>query len=150
MLGSELVLVHEVESNEGACPSESSPAVDSYSFPSADDLVAQLQELNNNVVGRVASIGVLHVVHLDIVSFELTMAVHLLVESYDCLDFVAQEHVHEEAWFECPILGIAGGTAHGQDLSRDNPVDVALVELVQFEVLSSVEGLVSVPALLNR
>ena len=147
----DLVVFHGIEADECARAAETRLAVDSDSacVGVLEVLLTGVHELVDDILRRGRAIGEYHVVMSDVLGEEGCAIVFSFVQT----DHSADIQVLEDVDVTCSSVTIAVHSVplidwshEGQELARDDPVEVAVLDLLIMLVLSCIKCLEVIPS----
>ena len=144
--GWEFVVLHRVNSNQSACPSEASLAVNGHDSRLP---LCYVEETLDNVLGRRGPIDEEEIGVIDSIPYKPICIILLLVQPNDSRDFEVLEHldvVLRGVATAVVLAHVVEGTHKGDELVRDDPIEVTVLHSLVVLVLLVVELLEVVPA----
>ena len=147
-------MLHGVETDQGACATETSLAVDGdcAGLGVGEVGLARRHELVHDCLGWCRTISEDHVFVVNVLVQERLTIVLGFVEANNFVDSEVLEDVDVAG--SCVAISVdrvtsVDGAHKSQELAWDDPVKVAVLDLFVMLVLSSIECLEIVPSLLN-
>ena len=137
-------MFHAIESDKGPCPAEPSLAMNGYRTLF---LLGSLQELVDYVIGRCRSIQEIEIDVLDTGLSELLLLILRLVKSDDHCDpkFLEDRDIVIRGK-GAVLISCIERPREGDELPRDDPVEIAILDLLKVLIFLHIECRVRVPA----
>mmetsp|Transcript_54244 Transcript_54244/g.129292 ORF Transcript_54244/g.129292 Transcript_54244/m.129292 type:complete len:433 (+) Transcript_54244:399-1697(+) len=149
--GRELKVLHCVEADEGARPTEACFAMDRYW---ATSILAHVEEGLDLVRLRARAIGEVQVSVLEAILHEALAIVVCMVQAHDQSYSQSTEYFHVvlrlKRWVTISVEWLSTGSKKGEKLSGDNPIHVCLVRIRVVLVPRKIKGREVNPPELHR
>ncbi len=150
-LGTDLVVLHRVDADKSACAAKTSFAMnrDGASFGVGEVGLTGCHELVHDSLGRGRAISKHHIFVVDVfVDKALSIVLGLVKTNY-----LGDVQVLENVDVACSCVAVSvdrvtlvNGSHEGQEFAWDNPVEVAVLDLLVVLVLTGIECLEVVPS----
>ena len=151
-LSTDLEVLHAVKTNESSCASQASLAMDSNgtSFRVSEVLLTRSDELIDDFRGRSRTIHENHVIVCNAHAFELCLVILGIVKAYHSCHIQVLENLSvaggRVSITRLLTLISVDGSHESNELSRDNPIQVSVLDFFVVLIFTSIKLVVLVPA----